>query len=154
MRLPRDVSGAALQASLEHLEERREASRNECRRTPERAGPMNPNHPKGRFNPYPACKPSGVPWLGDVPGHWAEYLLEDGGIDAFLTREVLPYAPDAWYLPAAVKIGYEINFNRHFYKPQPLRPLEEIRADIMALERETDGLLAEILGATGRGVSL
>ena len=31
---------------------------------------MNPNHPKGRFNPYPACKPSGVPWLGDVPGHW------------------------------------------------------------------------------------
>ena len=32
---------------------------------------MNPNHPKGRFNPYPAYKPSGIPWLGDVPGHWA-----------------------------------------------------------------------------------
>ena len=76
-------------------------------------------------------------------------LLEDGGIDAFLTREVLPYAADAWYPPAAVKIGYEINFNRHFYKPQPLRPLEDIRADILAVERETDGLLAEILGAGG-----
>ena len=73
-------------------------------------------------------------------------LLEDGGIDAFLKREVLPYAPDAWYVPAAVKIGYEINFNRHFYKPQPLRPLEDIRSDILAVERATDGLLADIMG--------
>ena len=73
-------------------------------------------------------------------------LLEEGGIEAFLRREVLPYAPDAWYAPPKVKIGYEISFTRHFYKPQPLRPLEEIRADILALERETDGLLAEIVG--------
>ena len=74
-------------------------------------------------------------------------LLEDGGIDAFLRREVLPYAPDAWYTPSSVKTGYEINFNRHFYQPQPLRPLEDIRADILALERETEGLLAQILDA-------
>ena len=73
-------------------------------------------------------------------------LTEDGGIEAFLRREVLPYAPDAWYVPDSVKVGYEISFTRHFYKPQPLRPLEEIRADILALERETEGLLAEILG--------
>ena len=73
-------------------------------------------------------------------------LLEEGGIDAFLRREVLPYAPDAWHVPASVKVGYEISFTRHFYKPQPLRPLEEIRADILALERETEGLLAEIVG--------
>ncbi|MCA9831715.1 MAG: SAM-dependent DNA methyltransferase [Dehalococcoidia bacterium] len=72
-------------------------------------------------------------------------LLEDGGIDAFLCREVLPYAPDAWYDPASVKIGYEVSFTRYFYKPQPLRPLEEIRADILALEKETEGLLAEIV---------
>ena len=44
-----------------------------------------------------------------------------------------------------MKIGHEINFNRHFYKPQPMRSLEEIRADILALERETEGLLEEIL---------
>ena len=75
-------------------------------------------------------------------------LLEDGGIDAFIRREVLPYAPDAWYDPTAVKIGYEISFTRHFYKPQPLRTLEEIRADIVALERETEGLLDEIIGGT------
>jgi type I restriction enzyme M protein len=73
-------------------------------------------------------------------------LLEPGGIDAFLEREVLPHAPDAWYSPDSVKIGYEVSFTRHFYKPQPLRSLEEIRADILALEKETDGLLAEIIG--------
>ena len=73
-------------------------------------------------------------------------LLHPGGIEAFLQEEVLPYAPDAWYNPEAVKVGYEINFNRHFYKPQPMRSLEEIRADILALEQETEGLLAGIIG--------
>ena len=38
-------------------------------------------------------------------------LLHEGGIEAFLHREVLPYAPDS------VKVGYEISFTRHFYKP-------------------------------------
>ena len=72
-------------------------------------------------------------------------LLEEGGVDAFLCREALPYAPDAWYVPDSVKIGYEISFTRHFYKPQLPRPLEGIRADILALERETEGLLTEIV---------
>ena len=74
-------------------------------------------------------------------------LLEDGGIEAFLRREVLPHAPDAWYVPDSVKTGYEISFTRYFYKPKPLRTLEEIRADIMALEKETEGLLGEIIGS-------
>ena len=73
-------------------------------------------------------------------------LLEECGVEGFLRREVLPYAPDAWYVPDKVKVGYEISFTRHFYKPQPLRPLEEIRADILALERETEGLLSGIVG--------
>ena len=75
-------------------------------------------------------------------------LLEEGGIEAFLRREVLPYAPDAWYVPDSVKIGYEISFTRYFYKPQLLRTLEEIRADILALEKETEGLLGEIIGGS------
>ena len=75
-------------------------------------------------------------------------LLHEDGIEAFIRREVLPYAPDAWYASDSVKTGYEISFTRHFYRPQPLRPLEEIRADIMAVERETEGLLAEIVGGT------
>ena len=72
-------------------------------------------------------------------------LQEAGGIDAFLPREVLPYAPDAWYRPDAVKIGYEISFNRYFYKPEPMRSLDEIRRDILALEKETTGLLDDLL---------
>ena len=77
-------------------------------------------------------------------------LQEAGGIEAFLEREVLPYAPDAWYQFDSVKTGYDISFSRYFYKPQPLRTLEEIRADILALEKETEGLLGEIMGY-GRG---
>lgn len=73
-------------------------------------------------------------------------LLEEGGIEAFIRREVLPHAADAWYLPDSVKTGYEISFTRYFYKPQPLRTLEEIRADILALEKETEGLLGDIIG--------
>ncbi len=72
-------------------------------------------------------------------------LLEEGGIEAFIRREVLPYTDDAWIDESATKIGYEISFTRHFYKPQPLRTLDEIRADIVALERETEGLLGEIV---------
>ena len=71
-------------------------------------------------------------------------LQED--VETFMQREVLPYTPDAWIDPSATKIGYEISFTRHFYKPQPLRSLEEIRADILALEQETEGMLAEIVG--------
>ncbi|MEA5055680.1 MAG: class I SAM-dependent DNA methyltransferase [Propionicimonas sp.] len=73
-------------------------------------------------------------------------LLEEGGIEAFFKREVLPYTPDAWIDPDKTLIGYEISFTKHFYKPAPMRTLEEIKADIYALEQETDGLLAQIVG--------
>lgn len=76
-------------------------------------------------------------------------LLEEGGIPGFIRREVLPYTPDAWIVEADTKIGYEISFTRHFYEPPKLRTLEEIAADILALEDETEGLLTEITkGAT------
>ena len=73
-------------------------------------------------------------------------LQEKGGIEAFLKREVLPHAEDAWYKEDSVKIGYEVSFTRYFYKPQPMRSLEEIRADIVAMEQESEGLLEEIVG--------
>ena len=72
-------------------------------------------------------------------------LQEEGGIEAFLRREVLPYAADAWYRPDGVNIGYEISFTRYFYKPKPMRTLAEIRADILALEQETEGLFGDLL---------
>ncbi len=72
---------------------------------------------------------------------------EPGGIEAFIRREVLPHAPDTWIDEAKTTIGYEISFARYFYKPQPLRQLDAIRADILTLERETNGLIADIIGA-------
>ena len=67
-----------------------------------------------------------LPWSNTSPTQtWRDTeqvpLQEDGGIEAFLRREVLPYAGDAWYREDSVKIGYEISFNRYFYKPQPMR---------------------------------
>ena len=77
-------------------------------------------------------------------------LQEDGGIEAFLRREVLPYAADAWYQADSLKVGYEISFTRYFYKLKRMRTLEEIRADIVALEKETEGLLHKIIGEVTR----
>jgi type I restriction enzyme M protein len=79
-------------------------------------------------------------------------LLEPGGIEAFIRREVLPYTSDAWIDESSTKIGYEISFTRNFYKPQPLRSLAEISADILALEKETEGLLGEIVKGTSTHV--
>lgn len=73
-------------------------------------------------------------------------LKEPGGIDAFFAREVLPHAPDAWIATDKTQIGYEISFARYFYKPVPLRTLAEIRADILALEQQGEGLLHRIVG--------
>ena len=70
----------------------------------------------------------------------------EGGIEAFMDAEVRPYAPGAYIDPKATKIGYELSFTKYFYKPVQLRPMEDIVADLKALEKETDGMLAEILG--------
>lgn len=72
-------------------------------------------------------------------------FLEPGGIEAFFQRECLPYVPDAWIDEGKTKIGYEISFTRIFYRPQLLRALNEIKADIRKVEAESEGLLEEIL---------
>lgn len=70
----------------------------------------------------------------------------EGGIDAFIQNEVHPYAPDVFVKPGSEKVGYELSFTKYFYKPVQLRTLGEIAADIRAIEKETDGLLDEIIG--------
>ncbi|MFH1453455.1 MAG: class I SAM-dependent DNA methyltransferase [Armatimonadota bacterium] len=70
-------------------------------------------------------------------------LMED--IEEYFKREVLPHVFDAWMDRSKDKIGYEINFTKEFYKYKPLRTLKEIRKDILALEKETEGLLTEVL---------
>ena len=66
-------------------------------------------------------------------------------VDEYFKKEVIPHVPDAWMDRSKDKIGYEINFTKYFYEYKPLRPLQEIKADILALENETEGLLKEIL---------
>jgi type I restriction enzyme M protein len=70
-------------------------------------------------------------------------LKED--IDAYMAREVLPHVPDAWVDGSKMKVGYEIPFTRHFYVYEPPRPLETIEGEIRDLEREIQGMLAEVL---------
>ena len=63
----------------------------------------------------------------------------------YMKREVLPHVPDAWVDEKKTKIGYEINFTKYFYKYKPLRSLADIKADILALEEETDGLIKTVM---------
>lgn len=72
-------------------------------------------------------------------------LLYEGGIDAFMRNEVLPYAPDAFVNENSTIIGYELSFTKYFYKPVELRLIEEISSEIRGYESMTDGLLNEIL---------
>jgi type I restriction enzyme M protein len=63
----------------------------------------------------------------------------------YFLREVKPHVAEAWINPDATKIGYEISFNKYFYKHKPLRSIEEVSDDILKLEQESDGLIREIL---------
>jgi type I restriction enzyme M protein len=69
-------------------------------------------------------------------------------IYAYFLREVKPHVPEAWINMESTKIGYEISFNKYFYRHKPLRSLEEVAADILQLEAESDGLIREILSMT------
>jgi type I restriction enzyme M protein len=66
-------------------------------------------------------------------------------INEYIKREVLPHVPDAWVDESKTNVGYEINFTKYFYEYKPLRSLEEIRKDILALEEETEGLIKEVI---------
>jgi type I restriction enzyme M protein len=116
---------------------------------------------KNLFAAFTAKDPSAEPIIKKKTKRRVEYepdpdlrdteqapLLEPGGIEAFFHREVLPHVPDAWIDHSKTLVGYEISFTRHFYKPRPLRTLEEIRADLESLQAEAEGLLDQIV-ATG-----
>jgi type I restriction enzyme M protein len=65
-------------------------------------------------------------------------------IDVYFERNVRPHIPDAWMDRTKDKVGYEINFNRHFYKYTPTRPLGEIDADLKQAEKRILRLLREV----------
>ncbi|CAN5860037.1 class I SAM-dependent DNA methyltransferase [soil metagenome] len=78
-------------------------------------------------------------------------------IESFFEREVRPHVPDAWIDTGrrdprdgeVGMVGYEINFNRYFYRYTPPRPLEEIEADIRGIESDILRMLAEVTGGAG-----
>lgn len=72
-------------------------------------------------------------------------LTYEGGIETFVRNEILPYTPDVIVNTDDYVIGYELSFTKYFYKPKQLRTLDEIRADIRAIEESTKGLLNQIL---------
>jgi type I restriction enzyme M protein len=84
-------------------------------------------------------KPEPDPELRDTENVPLKEKVED-----YFKREVLPHVPDAWIDESKTKIGYEIPLNRHFYRYEPPRPLEEIETDIKTLESEILRLLKEV----------
>jgi type I restriction enzyme M protein len=104
---------------------------------------------------YYACHPelvSGSVKKGTYTIYETESDLRDtenvplkDNIHSYFKREVQPHVPEAWINLDATKIGYEISFNKYFYKHTPLRSLEAVTADILALEQQSDGLIADIL---------
>ena len=69
----------------------------------------------------------------------------EGGIEAFMKKEVLTYAPDAWVDEKKTVIGYEISFTKYFYKPVELREMSDILAELNALEQQADGMMSGIM---------
>lgn len=107
-----------------------------------------------------ACKESELADFGYFPtGKKNEYLQYETESDlrdtenvplkekihAYFLREVKPHVAEAWINMDATKIGYEISFNKYFYRHKPLRSIEEVSTDILQLEAESDGLIREIL---------
>ena len=106
------------------------------------------------------CTEKDLPYYGYFPAERkGEYIIYEtesdlrdsesiplkDNIQEYYLREVKPYVEESWMALDSVKIGYELSFNKYFYQPAPLRSLDEVTQDILALEKEGDGLLAEIL---------
>jgi len=109
------------------------------------------------------CKETELADYGYFPtqkkGEYTEYETESDlrdtenvplkhNIHSYFLREVKPHVAEAWINLDATKIGYEISFNKYFYRHKPLRSMEEVSTDILKLEALSDGLIREILNLT------
>ena len=107
-----------------------------------------------------SCTRNDLPDYGYWPGAGANDFIEyesdsdlrdtenvplKDDIHVYFQREVRPHVDDAWIHLDQTKIGYEISFNKYFYQHKPLRSLEEVTADILRLEAETEGLLKKLV---------
>lgn len=151
------VEEHADKAELKLTKKRKDLIRNELTTIDENAEPVikkvykpgkvTPNPLEGFYDLIIDEKKSVVEYEADSNLRDTEQvpLIEQGGIESFFKREVLPYASDAWIDTSKTQIGYEISFTRYFYKAASMRTLEEIRKEIFELEQETDGLLHQIV---------
>ena len=109
---------------------------------------------------YLGCKKAQLPEFGYYPtSRKDEYITYEAESDLrdteqvplresiydYFVREVKPHVEEAWINLDSVKIGYEISFNKYFYKHTPLRSLEEVKEELLNLEKQADGLLHDIL---------
>lgn len=101
-------------------------------------------YPTGKANEYITYESS-----SDLRDSESISLLKDAetqGIHPYFLEEVKPHVSEAWINLDSTKIGYEISFNKYFYRHKPLRSLEEVAQDIIGLEQKAEGLIAQILG--------
>ncbi|MGL4446912.1 MAG: type I restriction-modification system subunit M [Aeromonas sp.] len=103
-----------------------------------------PNAKAGEFITYETCAD-----LRDT-----ESVPLQQSIYQYFLDEVKPHVDEAWLNLDTVKIGYEISFNKYFYRHKPLRSLEAVAADIITLEQKAEGLIAQILGIENLGVKV
>ncbi|CAH0349844.1 class I SAM-dependent DNA methyltransferase [Aquabacterium sp. CECT 9606] len=87
----------------------------------------------------------------NVPLSLDTRLAASGVIHDYFIKEVRPHVDEAWIALDKTVIGYEISFNKYFYQHKPLRSLEEVTQEILALEAETDGLLKALVAFVGAG---
>ena len=109
-------------------------------------------YPTGKANEYLTFEPS-----SDLRDSESIALLKDGekqGIHDYFLEEVKPHVEEAWINLDSTKIGYEISFNKYFYRHKPLRSLEEVAKDIISLEQKAEGLIAQILGVENLSVDV
>lgn len=97
-----------------------------------------PTGKKGEFVTYESCSD-----LRD-----SESVPLTQSIYQYFLDEVKPHVAEAWLNMESVKIGYEVSFNKYFYRHKPLRSLEIVAQEILTLEQQADGLIAQILGLT------
>ena len=155
-RMVEAVESAATEAGLRMTSKRSRLLRSHAERDPE-AEPVARNSTprgnsaadsiRGRYETTVGPQPVLIEYEPDPVLRDTEQipLLEDGGVECFLTREVLPWARDAWYDPQSTRVGYEISFTRHFFQPEPMRSLEAIRAEILEVRQRTDVALDRVL---------
>lgn len=91
---------------------------------------------KGEYLTFEPCS--------DLRDH--ESMPLKGDIHDYFKAEVVPHVPEAWINLDSVRIGYEISFNKYFYRHKPLRSMEAVAKDILELEHQAEGLIADILG--------